>query len=103
MSEGDQIRKEPLGATTAPEKKATFVKEVADDLGPLLSPTLFLTAIGLVVLVIVGLFGGWERATAEADRGIPTIEPDQPVDIGPVKAKVRGGAVHDRAPREDVS
>lgn len=64
-------------------KKATLTDWVWSTLQDVLSPTFIAVTIGLVVLVVVGLFGGWERAAAGRDTSLPTSTPDTPVQVDP--------------------
>lgn len=76
----------------APKQSPSVAKELAREFSLLLSPALILALIGIVVLGVVGIFGGWERATARAAEELPTAAVDEAVQVDPLSAKILGAA-----------
>lgn len=86
----------PGGATRAPlvegeEPEATPLERAKrgwDLVSDLFSPLNVLALIGLLIIGVIGLVGGWGEATASA-KDVPVVQPDQPITAAPFEITVQ--------------
>lgn len=65
--------------------------------GDILTPGRIVLLLGALIILVAGLFGGWERVTA-ADHDTPTAEPSTPVEAAPFEFTVHRLRIGDELP-----